>query len=579
MLGNRALDAGRFCVVRTFLSRAAFAALVLAAALASSCSRSSARFDPAEDAELDGQGFTRLWRATGRYSDRPRDLDAIEAAIARGADFEREYDGETPLMYAAASGDEALFELLLRHGADIDRRSSRGHSPLRCAIHGGHAKLARRALELGARAKDDEERTHMLHECVEHDDPTLVDLVLDLGATIDAREGDDGSIDGATALHIACDRSRRAAAMALLAHGASIDARTARGWTPLHLAAAREDARLVELLIERGASLSASDAAGITPLHFAAAFGSNRALQSIAAGSWRDRTIWRIADAHGWLPVHWAAFHGRAEIVRDALPVELDDVGRPKDLGLFTRWMHRTPLHLAALRCEGPTVEALSWRLAPQALDAVDASGASARELLRRRSSALAKLTSDPVARSTSSIATLPEWDGSPPWLAWRFHGGFSSARGGLVLAIWRDGVVVRSNVLGSGDDDPPTRWTTALLAPGEVASAISAVRESGACDAADVFRVCVDCASDSWCIELDGVAANMQVSAVTLACSGQDDLDARLLARTLFLLEDAVSIARDAPGTDLDPAATGSVRGATFRGCDLGAPWCEAPR
>jgi ankyrin repeat protein len=79
---------------------------------------------------------------------------------------------------------------------------------------------------------------------------------------------------GATALHDAALAGQRAAAEALLKHGANIDARDSEsGATPLHQAASWGRRGVVELLLARHADPSIKDKNGHTALDLAVANG------------------------------------------------------------------------------------------------------------------------------------------------------------------------------------------------------------------------------------------------------------------------------------------------------------------
>lgn len=76
---------------------------------------------------------------------------------------------------------------------------------------------------------------------------------------------------GMTSLHLSAERDRMPVSMLLLDRGASIEARSDGGRTPLHLAARSATAPMVEMLLERGkADPNAETSKGRTPLHYAA---------------------------------------------------------------------------------------------------------------------------------------------------------------------------------------------------------------------------------------------------------------------------------------------------------------------
>ena len=93
--------------------------------------------------------------------------------------------GRTPLMWAAARGNEALAKLLLEKGADADSRDNNGRTPLSQAAVNGNEAVAKLLLEKGADAdsRDNDGRTPMSgaaafgHEAV-------VKLLLEKGADV-----------------------------------------------------------------------------------------------------------------------------------------------------------------------------------------------------------------------------------------------------------------------------------------------------------------------------------------------------------------------------------------------------------
>lgn len=57
-------------------------------------------------------------------------LTIARALIAAGADIEREHDGRTPLMYAAATGKVRVISALLKQGANVNAANGGGKTPL-----------------------------------------------------------------------------------------------------------------------------------------------------------------------------------------------------------------------------------------------------------------------------------------------------------------------------------------------------------------------------------------------------------------------------------------------------------------
>jgi uncharacterized protein len=118
-------------------------------------------------------------------------------------------NGATPLMRAAKSGDAAMMDVLIEHGANARQRMPNGMTPLSFAVSPARRKPAADALR---------------------------------------------------------------AAKLCLEHGADVNAQDASGATALHLAVATSD-DLVRYLVERGARLDLKDQLGRTPLDVALGIG------------------------------------------------------------------------------------------------------------------------------------------------------------------------------------------------------------------------------------------------------------------------------------------------------------------
>ena len=193
-----------------------------------------------------------MWAANRGYG------DVVKALLDHGADYsahslvreqyvksEKEQDssalykywieegGNTPLIFAARSGDLQSVRHLVDAGADVNQLSAFGTSPLIMAVHGGN--------------------------------PEAIAYLLDHGAEVDS------SASGHTALHDAVLRGNLAAVRVLLEHGANVEALLEKptpvrrqstdynfhdalvGATPLWLAARFGEAAIMQELLDHGA--------------------------------------------------------------------------------------------------------------------------------------------------------------------------------------------------------------------------------------------------------------------------------------------------------------------------------------
>ena len=127
-------------------------------------------------------------------------------------------------------------------------------------------------------------------------------------ADVDAPRG-----DGATALHWAAHRGDLEAAALLIAAGADVDAANALGATPLWLAARNGDARIVERLLEAGADPDVRLRMGETPLMSAARGGSLPVVDLLLE---RGADVDAAEYERGQTALMWAAAQGHAGVVR-----------------------------------------------------------------------------------------------------------------------------------------------------------------------------------------------------------------------------------------------------------------------
>ncbi len=244
--------------------------------------------------------------------------------IERGLDVNAvDHHGQTALhllMRLPRDGREALLVALIRAGADPERASADGETPL------GRATLARRddALRLLRWAPWRLPQRGLLDAdlptAARAGDRAAVGKLLELGLPVDATDaqgctallrasggGFEGIVadllehgagtnlragTGATALSAAVSAGHERIVAALVAHGVEIDQALAGGVTPLMIAAALGNDALVQSLLVRGASALAQDELGQTALHAAAQFAYNAEDAQAAT-----RVIDRLLDA------------------------------------------------------------------------------------------------------------------------------------------------------------------------------------------------------------------------------------------------------------------------------------------
>jgi hypothetical protein len=205
---------------------------------------------------------------------RERKLDKVKAFLGRGIDINaKDTRNRTALHYAAEEGHKKLVELLLAHGADLnasawyDRTAaelamSRGHteivkllvskgadiSPLHLAIYLKDVAKARSLIESGADVnKRTSYGTTPLDRAVGVGLKNIVELLIAKSADVNTKDNWDW-----TPLHSAAEKGHRELAELLIAKGANVNARDGGGRTPLWYAKDKGHTKIVELLRKHG---------------------------------------------------------------------------------------------------------------------------------------------------------------------------------------------------------------------------------------------------------------------------------------------------------------------------------------
>lgn len=151
--------------------------------------------------------------------------------------------GKTPLMQWSAIGDETRVQAMLDDGADISAVDDDGDGVLRYAMGTRNGRL--------------------------------FELLLDHGADANARSTSASGLEGFTILHAVAESGWSAGVVALLRHGAKVDARGFGGITALMLAAGGGNDEAATWLLARGADVDAVDDDGDGALMYAASRGHN----------------------------------------------------------------------------------------------------------------------------------------------------------------------------------------------------------------------------------------------------------------------------------------------------------------
>ncbi|MHC4560056.1 MAG: ankyrin repeat domain-containing protein [Planctomycetota bacterium] len=203
-------------------------------------------------------------------------IEHVNLLISEGADVNVKSNyNQTPLQYAAREGHKEIVELLLAHGADVNfvgaawDKTAAGHamrsnhteivqlliskgadiSPLHFALYMKDEAKARSLIEGGADVnRRTPNGTTPLNRAIGNGLKDIAELLIARGADVNA-----GNSWGWTSLHGAADEGYKDIVELLIAKGANVNARDSDDRTPLWHAKDEGNSEIVELLRKHGA--------------------------------------------------------------------------------------------------------------------------------------------------------------------------------------------------------------------------------------------------------------------------------------------------------------------------------------
>lgn len=193
------------------------------------------------------------------------DLSLVTTLVTLGADVNEvnQITGETPIIAAAKNGNVDMIDLLIKNGAKVEAKDRLGNNIIAAAVSSGKSQVFSNLLKAGF-SIDPNTASSLLVSAANAGDFWTVKQLLQLGASVNYQ-----GAYGESALMAATKSGKAEIVSTLIEHGAKVNLADAAGRTALHMAAQTGSREICKTLISAGSDINARNARGNTSLMFA----------------------------------------------------------------------------------------------------------------------------------------------------------------------------------------------------------------------------------------------------------------------------------------------------------------------
>jgi len=187
--------------------------------------------------------------------------------LINGANPNCQYNELDLLKYAILKNWLNMVRLLIKAGADIERKDKHSNTPLSCAVRVGSIDILKELVQAGVNLKSRDENGYTpLMYAVKRKSLAIINFLLSKGVDINERDN-----EGFNALMhaIAPPNNSMDVIQCLVDHGADFNASGVQQLSPLLLAARNNDFGVARYLVGKGAEINAKDSSGYNSLMYA----------------------------------------------------------------------------------------------------------------------------------------------------------------------------------------------------------------------------------------------------------------------------------------------------------------------